>query len=83
MQSDYALWRVKGLWFWYCNSQVHAVHRLRRFSSGNIDVKGAPSSGIPIIEHKHKIMKIMESDRYVSAIPSAQKLNIARKTILN
>ncbi|GFU41456.1 histone-lysine N-methyltransferase SETMAR [Trichonephila clavipes] len=55
----------------------------RRFRSGIFDVKGAPHTGMPVIENGDKTIEIIEVDRHVRSYSIAQELKIDHKTILN
>jgi len=65
----------------YGSDTVSQSRAIRRFRFGNFDVKDAPRSGRPIIEKGDKIMEIVESDRHVSIVSIAQKLNIAKNRL--
>jgi len=65
----------------YGSDTVSQSRAIRRFRFGNFDVKDAPRSGRPIIEKGDKIMEIVESDRHVSTVSIAQKVNIAKNRL--
>lgn len=61
----------------------NAQFMLRRFRSGNIDVKDARRTRTRIVENVDKIIYNVESDCYLSPFSIAQELKSAQKTVWN
>lgn len=50
---------------------------------GNFGNKGASRSGRPKVENINKIIRIVESERYVNTVWISQELSIVQKTVCN
>jgi len=60
-----------------------ALGWLKRFQSGNFNVKDGLRSGRPITGKVYKIIEKVEQDRHISSHDFDKKLNIDYKIILN